>query len=177
MNFKVFSENQMKSQEYSSICVPHILISIFNPGDRVPIFTSKLCKSVLELDFHDVEDITKDKVHFDMSMADKIIDFVNKNLVGTQLIVIHCQAGVSRSVAVASALSKILNHVDDDIFSKGSPNMLVYLSILEAYFSDKHAKSKWSKIYYARQDGIRIVAGAVIARLIDYIATCRDKEK
>jgi len=65
--------------------------------------------------------------------AKKVLEFVIKyeNLVDT--ILVHCEAGISRSAGIAGALSLIYNDNDKHFFSMYLPNMLVYRTILEVY--------------------------------------------
>ena len=68
----------------------------------------------------------KDAIH--------ILEFVEKYIDDIKLIIVNCEAGVSRSAGVAGALSKILNGWDDAYFKHSLPNMLVYRTILVEYF-------------------------------------------
>ena len=71
---------------------------------------------------------------FDNKDAKNIVDFVETFKNEVDLIVVHCEAGISRSSATAGALSLILNGSDKEFF-EGSyiPNMLVYRKILNMY--------------------------------------------
>lgn len=66
--------------------------------------------------------------------AEKIADFVERNK--QNLIIVHCDAGISRSSAVAAAI--LLHYTGDDaaIFDNEraySPNMWVYFKVLKAF--------------------------------------------
>jgi len=67
---------------------------------------------------------------FDENMADQILDFVSTYALDVDLIVVHCEAGISRSAGVASALSLIYNREDQYYFDHYLPNMLVYRKII-----------------------------------------------
>ena len=69
--------------------------------------------------------------------AQEILDFVQYNRVDIDLIVIHCEAGISRSAGVAGALSLIYNGSDEYYFKKYLPNMFVYRKILNMYMASK----------------------------------------
>lgn len=104
------------------------------------------CKDVLTLKFDDIDTVRKTfrsaengyeqvkdtGVLFDSVMAEQIVDFVDKNKDEVDEIWIHCYAGVSRSMAVAAALSKFFNGTDEPYFRYGIPNMRVYRETLEA---------------------------------------------
>lgn len=175
MKFITLSQKQIPTQ-YTIIRDSHILISINNYGEDFALPNIRTCKGILKLNFNDTEDITDKDVYFDMNMAKEILDFVDKHADAITLIVVHCGAGISRSTAVASALSKILNNSDDLIFSTKAPNMLVYTSLLEAYYMNKNYKSTWKKIFYLRDKSLKTSLDPVIYRIISYKVDKRDKE-
>ena len=128
----------------------HVIVSIFTPGrtdkfaDLKPI-TNNHTKKLIRLGFHDLDRMPKKGsaaeevfgpiVLFNKNMADEIIK-ITKNV---EIVIVHCDAGQSRSPAVAAALSKFYNGDDSIYFSSGSmyglprytPNMLVYKILLE----------------------------------------------
>lgn len=65
--------------------------------------------------------------------AKNIVDFVETFKNEVDMIVVHCEFGISRSAGVASALSLILNGIDQYYFDNYVPNMLCYRKILNAY--------------------------------------------
>ena len=67
---------------------------------------------------------------FDESYADKILEFVSTYASDVDLIVVHCEAGISRSAGCAAALSLIYNKEDQYYFDNFLPNMLVYRKII-----------------------------------------------
>lgn len=78
-------------------------------------------------------------VLFDETHARAILNFVNESLIcyrDLDLIVVNCEAGISRSAGVAAALARIFNGRDDCIFGDPAlhPNMTVYQTILDAHF-------------------------------------------
>jgi predicted protein tyrosine phosphatase len=68
--------------------------------------------------------------------ADQILDFVESHP-EAELIIVHCDGGVSRSAGIAAALSKILTGSDFNIFNskRYQPNMHVYRTILNRWHS------------------------------------------
>lgn len=178
MNFKTFSEKELNEKgKYMSYNQPHILISISNPKHKVNIPNSPYCKKMLSVQFDDIEQVTSEKVSFNFDIATRILNFVNEycNL-GTS-IVVHCGAGVSRSIAVASALSKIINHEDDFIFSSGVPNMLVYTTLLDTYFTNNKSDNVWSSIYYLRSKSMKEKLVPVIFKIWEFKVRNRSKDK
>ena len=66
-----------------------------------------------------------------------ILDFVKQHL-DAELILVHCEGGVSRSAGVAAALMKIFNGDDMEIFKspRFCPNMTCYRNVLMAHFNE-----------------------------------------
>lgn len=71
-----------------------------------------------------------DIILFDETLAKNILDFVSRYSYMVDLIVVHCEAGISRSAGCASALSLIYNGEDQYYFDHYLPNMLVYRKII-----------------------------------------------
>jgi predicted protein tyrosine phosphatase len=149
INFLVLSREQAESIVVQrAINQPHILISINgttgldSTSAKIPTNGNRL--DLLHLRFDDIDsrqmEILKENkeekslILFTEEHARNILNFVEKNLKDIDLIVVHCFAGICRSVAVASALSKIINNEDDRIFKSGVPNMLVYKTVLERFW-------------------------------------------
>lgn len=167
MQFLTLSEKEIKTPAiYSAISIPHIVISISGGDDNetvVPVNHS--CVGALHLKFDDVEDIMETYVYFDRAIATEILDFVEKHVTKVSLIVVQCQAGLSRSVGVASALAKIINGKDDDVFTKGIPNMFVYTTILDQFFGNPHWSEEYSKINMVRNKMLMQLLPPAVYRL------------
>lgn len=87
---------------------PYLLISIGNPGQRVPRLPDCSRRiAVLRLEFADVDDWKRGDDGFTTDHADDVIRFVERHSVS--LIVVQCEAGIRRSSAVAEALWLWLN--------------------------------------------------------------------
>ena len=103
-------------------------------------------KGILHLNFNDVEG---DEPHC-MSRADaeRIIEFVNQHVNNVQHIVVHCEAGVSRSAGTCAALMQIVNGDDSEIFNnpRFCPNMHCYRTVLTAYFGYYNEEAADEKI-------------------------------
>jgi len=68
---------------------------------------------------------------FNKHVAETIWKFVDKYKDEVDLIVINCEAGISRSSAVGAAISKVINGSDEDFFKYFIPNRLVYRKMME----------------------------------------------
>jgi predicted protein tyrosine phosphatase len=117
--------------------VPHVVISITSsPDDVARLRKNPACVGVLRLSFPDVE--TASELHpeerlFSRDHATTIWSFVQQHRSAIERIVVHCDAGVSRSAAVAAALARTLDGDDAQFFAgRYRPNMRVYRMLLEA---------------------------------------------
>jgi predicted protein tyrosine phosphatase len=116
--------------------VPHIIISITSaPTDLARLKASPACTGILRLSFPDAEEgseLFAEEVLFSRAQAEEIWAFVRAHLTGLERIVVHCDAGVSRSPAVAAALSRVLTGDDAEFFAgRYEPNERVYRMLLE----------------------------------------------
>ena len=141
----------------SGIDVPFSCISIVSPEyPKYEIAKSYYCRDVLYLRFHDeradgsvtaIYDVQKVK-GIDDSDARKIIEFGLKNKEHKNFM-IHCEAGLSKSPAVALALSEILN-IDkktpeiyvETLYDIRHHNFDVKKKILDVYYKEYENKIK-----------------------------------
>jgi hypothetical protein len=153
MQVKIFSIRAMQDI-YRSINVPFIIISIVSNDFDNPIFwPTDYLKSTCYLKFYDIgpTHIKEGDIYqplykglFNPIIANKIIDFVELHKDEVELIAVHCEAGISRSAAVAAVISKMLNGDDSDIFNNRLylPNMFVYSMLLEIWHYRKQNEDK-----------------------------------
>jgi len=124
---------------------PFAVISISTPGDEPPKFpNNKLLKYLLPLSFYDIDpaswetselEIYKNGI-FSEKQAKQIIEFVYKiEEVEIDTMLIHCDAGVSRSAGVGAAVELIMNGSDKTVFNnrKFVPNRFVYRTIINTF--------------------------------------------
>ena len=114
------------------------MISIATQEGTWPSYDEKNCKKVLRLAFHDADPNNPHNPHhatedqlFNEKRANLILDFLNE-INEVDMLVVHCEAGVSRSPAIAAVLAKVL-YGDDSQFFKApfTPNMHVYRVMLD----------------------------------------------
>lgn len=129
--------------------VNHAFISVRTPGDpdEVRLPRSEKTKASYHLDFHDIDlpgkDVTPEYLAeisklrlFDESMAEMLLGYIEKwsKTLDLELIVVHCDAGISRSPAIAAALERtIFNGDDAEFFEHFHPNRRVYQTILRTF--------------------------------------------
>lgn len=121
--------------------IPHINISIASPdGNEAALPNNLMRLDTLFLRFHDltrpVDDLALfvheygvQPVYFDNKHAEEIKSFVSKHA-EAEHIICNCEAGRSRSAAVAAALAKYLTGDDEYYFSQHHPNMLIFRELL-----------------------------------------------
>ncbi len=68
---------------------------------------------------------------FNAALAQEILDFVESMWNRVEVFLIHCEVGMSRSPAVAAALSRIHDNDDGLWFEMYFPNPLVYRLLLD----------------------------------------------
>ena len=117
---------------------PYIVISISDPGTPKPrIRTDGLCRAILRFRFHDAEPAgnfpTPPTIKLMTSgEAREIWEAVQQHRGQIDTIVVHCEAGMSRSPAVAAAICRALGQDDLRFFREYQPNMHIYGLILHA---------------------------------------------
>lgn len=137
MEIQVFSMDEAHSQfkVRARIGKPYVWISIVDPDVRefVPV---KLGwhRGTLQLRFEDVshEEVEGPNARFWMPPSEKdaksIVRFIQECRNTVEVVAVHCHAGISRSSAIAAAISLWLNGHDSGVFAdqKYRPNMLLF---------------------------------------------------
>jgi predicted protein tyrosine phosphatase len=112
----------------------YIVVSISDPGSRRPKAKKQSgLRDVLHLTFHDTEPpTTASMVLMTPKQAGQIVDFVERHQRDVETVVVHCEAGMSRSPAVAAALCKSMGGDDRQFWRNFTPNVYVYKLVCEA---------------------------------------------
>ena len=145
MKILVFSEREAPHYKPTE---PYIHIAISSPkGGLLYIPSNKFRKMTLYFQFHDLDHDPTGKgvvlgeakpYHlFNEKDAQRLWYWVSRYIKDINVIVVNCEAGISRSAGVAAALSKVINGVDDYYFKQYLPNMLVYRKLLEEYYNNE----------------------------------------
>ena len=119
----------------------HIIISVNEVGEEpYSIRENDACQATLRLHFDDCEEADRSVASWNGRQAQpmtdeqahEIITFVQQNQ-NVALIVVHCAAGVSRSPAIAAALSYMFigPGSEERFFKRHVPNRDVYRKLLQ----------------------------------------------
>ena len=137
MKFKVLSRKLAEEYSKNSNKDKSIIISIKSTNDTstpdIQCTKTNNIKSILSLVFDDVEtQYLENEKPISNEQAQEIVDFVNKWYKNIDLIIVHCDAGISRSAGICAALSKWLINDDTPYFNGYSyiPNMVCYRKVL-----------------------------------------------
>jgi predicted protein tyrosine phosphatase len=120
--------------------VPYIVISITDPHrPEAELAQSTNLLAAYRLSFNDTSHLDEPEIApyyvgtdilFGQEDAARLLNFVDKYLHRIDLIICHCEFGISRSAGVAAAISRILNDNDDFFFEHYVPNQGVYRTIM-----------------------------------------------
>ena len=87
---------------------PHYIISIGEKGDHWKLKHPH--KSVLRLEFHDISEFLEERyILFSSAQAIEIINWI-ESIHANETIIVHCEAGISRSAAVAKFIIDTYNY-------------------------------------------------------------------
>jgi predicted protein tyrosine phosphatase len=142
MLFRICSREEV--EKWNPVGVPHVIISIHTPGSNpANPKQNEFTRAVLHLAFHDLDQdpgpafraVYGEPALMTELQARDVKDFVSQyawaEFYPIEEIIVHCDAGHSRSPAVAAALSVWLNG-DDRLVRKyyTRPNAYVYRTLL-----------------------------------------------
>ena len=145
MNIEIMSRERAIKHCYNRHTRPTIIISISDPNGiyhSAPVVHERTnIKAILRLCFSDADgpgcDVYGKKVDISGLMSDedaeKVVRFVLRH--SDSDLIIHCDAGISRSAGVGAAIMKAINGDDSPVFDSGRyrPNMWCYRKTLEAF--------------------------------------------
>jgi predicted protein tyrosine phosphatase len=121
--------------------VPFAAISVSTHAGEWPQISEENRVGLLRLDFADkdmIKETTPEVIAkynlFRPDQAQQILDFIGENWDKVEAFLVHCEAGLSRSPAIAAAITKIAGGDDAYYFRHYTPNRYVYRTILEAKF-------------------------------------------
>ncbi len=117
----------------------YVVISIHDTNrPRASVKRQDGLRDVLFLAFNDAEPsagvaLSGEVQSMTAAQADQIRNFVRKHEHEVDLIVVHCHSGVSRSPAVAAAISDALHLDSRKFWQLYTPNRYVYHTVADAF--------------------------------------------
>lgn len=135
MRFFVYSRPAVES--IAPHDVPHVIVSITTVAhDQARLPTNGHTLEVLRLSFPDADGAVapwREEDLFSPSHANAVWDLVERHREAIEHLVVHCDAGQSRSQAVAAAISRALLGEDEAFFARSHPNRRVYSTLLQVF--------------------------------------------
>jgi predicted protein tyrosine phosphatase len=115
--------------------VPHVVISITSStADIARVRDNPFRRDILRLSFPDADAASAlfaERDLFSREHASSIWTFIRRHK-DIERVIVHCDAGISRSAAVAAALARVLNGSDAEFFGgRYRPNMRTYRMLLD----------------------------------------------
>ncbi len=141
MRIQVYSRGAIEALEPPT--EPYAIISISTfPSDAANVLLpeGEAKMGFTKLVFADLDRPDPEKAvgMFDDRQAFTVWRLVEKMVAeGVDLLLIHCDAGGSRSPGMAAAIAKILNDDDSEWFKTKTPNMHVYRTMMNKWY-DMH---------------------------------------
>ena len=136
---KVTVMNRVSAKRYSYHTHPEssVIISITDPDKESNVFEKSPLnniKAVLRVQFQDVDAPNPESIT--NGDASKIAKFAMLWYNKVDVIIVHCEAGQSRSAGAAAAILKYFTGKDDAIFDdyRYTPNRTVYRKVLNNLF-------------------------------------------
>jgi hypothetical protein len=117
---------------------PWAAISVATYLNDLPKLSTANLVGLLQLVFRDTTNVDHEH-HFVKQDARAVLDFVEKYWDQIEVLLVHCEAGLSRSPAIAAAISYIkFGRGTDNQYFEGKfwANYLVYKTILEEHFGE-----------------------------------------
>lgn len=136
---KHFEVRSARNAEFFRSDRPWAAISITS-GHEHPVLSEANRVGLLRLVFDDITQPDTPR-SFTPAMAAEILDFVASVWDEVDVLLIHCDVGLSRSPAVAAALSRIYYGDDGPWFELDFPNRLVYEVLVETHSRSSEALS------------------------------------
>lgn len=121
---------------------PWSAISVATEAGEFPDLSKENRVDLLRLHFWDIANPSPNMIEsgdsklFSRAQAEKLIEFVDRVWEKSEVLLVHCEAGLSRSPAIAAAITcmKLNKEGVEKYFSKYMPNGFVFKTLLEVKF-------------------------------------------
>lgn len=120
------------------------ITDIYNPKSR--LLNVDWLRDVLRLKFDDEEEGLNSIQQWHTEAIRQFVEHINNQDV--PILIVHCEAGISRSAGVAAAIGKFLFNDDSFVFNDGKfcPNMKCYREVLNTFMCDLSEQEIQEKI-------------------------------
>lgn len=146
MKILVMSREKARRWSYETFdMLETAIISITDPHSPINRFACEGMteapngiRAVLRLQFADVNRGSPDCITAED--AEKVVKFVNRHKDSVYRLIVHCEAGQSRSAGVAAAILKYLTGSDAQIYDdpKYTPNSTCYREVLNKFYEEEN---------------------------------------
>ena len=141
MDFQVMSRERCEKYSRTKHKKTSAIVSIKSSWDRVwpdlDMTDDNNIKDILFLDFDDIDIDAKNASDCFITKDDarKIAHFIEKHRADVDVLICHCDGGISRSAGVSAAAQRYLTDNDSQLFRSHTkyPNMGVYLAVIKAF--------------------------------------------
>lgn len=140
MNILILSKKRAAEFQHDE---PWACISISSPMESHPVISRDNLVDLLQMKFYDAEFERPEYDHefmFNRNHAEQILDFVDR-IDKVDILMIHCEAGMSRSPAVGASIAKLRWNDDQIFFDKYTPNMMIFRQIMNLGMERKLPRS------------------------------------
>lgn len=131
MSVQIVVLNRIEAEEFE--CErPWACISITTTESDAADIPDENRVALLRMVFADITTPLRDFILFHDSQAHDILDFVTQQWGRIETLLVHCDAGISRSSAVAAAIARLKGEDEAEFFDEPyDPNPRVYQTIRE----------------------------------------------
>ncbi len=127
-------------------------ISIANTEEDFAYIPEENCVALLQLAFVDITQPMPGYILFHDDHAHDIFDFVTQYWDWIDTLLVHCDAGISRSSAVAAAISRLKFGAEGEFLDEPfDPNPLVYRILREVATGRADYQDNWQNEHEERE--------------------------
>jgi predicted protein tyrosine phosphatase len=124
----IYVMSELEFEKAQTITERDIVISIVSPGREHPRPTLT-CLARLNLSFKDTMWGEESPLGFSDDQAQQAVEFVEKQLLESQNIFVHCEAGMSRSAGIAIGFARYLvTDEDENALRDSKPHFNLYVA-------------------------------------------------
>jgi len=136
MKIIIMSRAQVKKFSYYPHDEKIAVISISDCDKDYPILNNNKKNGIAHICKFHFDDVEEGGLHcISENDAGHIASFIGRVKDNIDMLIVHCEAGISRSAGVAAAIMKFINDDDTVVFDNPMfhPNMTCYKKVLNAF--------------------------------------------